>query len=377
MFVTAKPGSGKGILGDGRKLIDQINKEKVETYINDLQQYETDITACEEDDSCKQNYVRPQSDRLIIPANSSTAALMKAIKENGGYIVLFESEADTLANTMAKEWGNFDDMLRKAFHHEAISSLRKQEDELIEIENPKISLILSGTPNQLTKLIQSAENGLLSRFLYYAFELEKKWISPFGKSQKTKFDMLEKLSNEAVELYNFNLDNPFEMEFSETQVKEFDNFLGNIYEGKLENDYESGVIARMGLILFRICLTLTAIRRFESQCKKELVVCSDKDFNIAKSIIETSIAHSRSALNYIESRKVVSGGDLFFDKLPNGFKRSQANKIGKEIGIAERTVNNRLKKLISSGKLESPKKGEYLKAKGNVAKVANAAVVAS
>jgi len=284
---------------------------------------------------------------------------MKAIKENGGYIILFESEADTLANTMTKEWGSFDDMLRKAFHHEAISSLRKQDDELIEIENPKISLILSGTPNQLTKLIQSAENGLLSRFLYYAFESEKKWISPLSENQKEKFDELENLSTKAVDLYNFNFDNPFEMKLSEIQIKEFDNFLGTIYEGELENDYEAGVIARMGLILFRICLTLTAIRKFESQCSKGLVVCSDKDFNIAKSIVETSIAHSRAALNYIESRKVVSGADLFFNKLPNNFKRKESNKIGKELGLSEKTVYNRLVKLIDNGKLISPKKGEY------------------
>lgn len=60
--------------------------------------------------------------------------------------MIWEHEADTLADTLSKEWGNFSDALRKAFHHEYISYQRKTNNEHFEIENPNLCLALSGTP---------------------------------------------------------------------------------------------------------------------------------------------------------------------------------------------------------------------------------------
>ena len=85
----------------------------------------------------------------------------------------FESEADTLGVMMDKEWANFSDSLRKAFHHETISYLRKTNNEHIQIENPRLSILLSGTKSQLHKLIPDVENGLLSRFIFYIYSFYK------------------------------------------------------------------------------------------------------------------------------------------------------------------------------------------------------------
>ena len=78
---------------------------------------------------------------------------------------MMESEADTLSIMMNNDWSNFNDVLRKCFHHEPLSIARKVEDIFVEISEPKLSVIISGTPGQLKPLLKSKENGLFSRFL--------------------------------------------------------------------------------------------------------------------------------------------------------------------------------------------------------------------
>jgi hypothetical protein len=64
--------------------------------------------------------------------------------------------------------------------HERLSSSRKGNNEFTEVNAPSLSIALSGTPNQVTGLIASSEDGLFSRFLFYAFKVEQRWkdVSP-------------------------------------------------------------------------------------------------------------------------------------------------------------------------------------------------------
>ena len=47
------------------------------------------------------------------------------------------------------------------------SQLRRQNNEFIEIRSPRIAMLLSGTPNQVSPLLRNRENGLMSRFACY------------------------------------------------------------------------------------------------------------------------------------------------------------------------------------------------------------------
>ena len=44
---------------------------------------------------------------------------------------------------------------------------RRKDREYLEIDNPRVSVVLAGTPEQIRHLIPDAENGLLSRFIFY------------------------------------------------------------------------------------------------------------------------------------------------------------------------------------------------------------------
>ena len=45
-----------------------------------------------------------------------------------------DSEIDTIVSASKLDFGMFDDLLRKAFHHERVASSRKTDNELIRID---------------------------------------------------------------------------------------------------------------------------------------------------------------------------------------------------------------------------------------------------
>ena len=101
---------------------------------------------------------------------------------------MMETEGDTLTNTLASDHGNYSDGLRKSFHNEPVSFLRRTNYEYVEVVNPKLSVLLSGTPGQVKKLIPDAENGLFSRFMYYHLPMKHQWNDVFADSTGVSLD---------------------------------------------------------------------------------------------------------------------------------------------------------------------------------------------
>ena len=63
------------------------------------------------------------------------------------------------------------------FHHEEVRQHFKIDKEQIVIPHPHVAMLLTGTPEQVVSLIQSTENGLFSRFLFYLMNDESVWKS--------------------------------------------------------------------------------------------------------------------------------------------------------------------------------------------------------
>jgi len=172
-FIIAPAASGKGAMKYARILGDAYHEhlrnesdEALSTYKVELADYHRALAKY--NNSKQKNYPqepdKPAFKILFIPANSSSAMVVKHLKDTDGSCIMCETEADTLGNTLKQDWGGYSDMLRKAYHFERISSSRKNDNEFLEIKQPRLSLAVSGTPGQIAKLITSPEDGLLSRF---------------------------------------------------------------------------------------------------------------------------------------------------------------------------------------------------------------------
>ena len=295
--------------------------------------------------------------------------MMKMLNDNDGRGIICETEADTMSGTNKQDWGNYSPIMRGAFQNEKISAARKTNNEVIEVECPQLAITMSGTPSQVPKLISSAEDGLFSRFIFYAFKNEIIWRDPSPRPGGIIYnDHFEELSKYVLEMFDFLESSPTNILLTREQWDK----LNNAFTDKLRNvviftgEDAASIVYRLGLILFRICMIFTALRKFENgDCSKD-VVCTDDDFQAALTISDIYLQHSLLMFNNLEEQsdpilyKMPNNKKKLYAQLPQNFQRKEAVVIGTKLGLSERSVDDFLNNSVPT-LLEKPKTGHYRK----------------
>lgn len=170
-FLSGPAASGKSIIEWAKNLLDPISDQKAEETTGSFQRYESELLEYSslevEERAGVIKPVEPGLETLFIPANTSSSQFIKLLADNDESLIMFETEAYSLINSLKNDWANYYDLLLKAFQHEPISLARRLKNEYLNVKVPKLSVIISGTPEQLFKLIPVVEDGLFSRFCFY------------------------------------------------------------------------------------------------------------------------------------------------------------------------------------------------------------------
>lgn len=304
---------------------------------------------------------------LYIAANTSAARFLQQLHENGGEAEVFESEIDTLVNSLNQEWGNFTSNLREASQHEVISYSRKGEDINVEIENPKIAMVLTGTPQQFQRLLPSAENGLFSRISFYAYRQELGRISVKPKEVEGGFEEYFKRKGEEVrDMAAFLEAYPAEFKLTDSQWNAFDDFLNDTIgeTGTSHGEEAHSPSLRLGISMFRIAMILSAVRKWERRDTSSELYCTNTDFNAAKTLAGVYMKHTLTMLELTPQSRVgehIKIIDRLLLLLPYKFSRSEAIELGKTLKLSESTTDRALKLFVSEGKLLRPSQGQYSK----------------
>ncbi|MEI6122712.1 MAG: DUF3987 domain-containing protein [Bacteroidota bacterium] len=375
-FIIAPAASGKGVLKSSKSLADKYHEQILKTSREELQRYDVEMNEYKSRQRFKKKQevpedppIQPPFKVVFIPANSSYAKILSHLEQNQGDGIICETEADTMGNVLKHEWGGYSDMLRKAFHHEHISSSKKANNEYIEVKEPRLSVALSGTPNQVTGLIASAEDGLFSRFLFYAFKVEQQWrdVSPYVNNIN-RTDYIRVLSEQVYELVLFLGLSPTTIELSQDQWQKLNGICSKwLNEVTTFAGADAGsIVKRLGLVLYRICMIFTALRKWENKDSACNQTCTEIDFGTAVQLVELYQQHSLLMFHNLPKQNensVFRSGDnkrKFFDALPNDFKRAEAIEIGKTFNLSTRSIDSLLKEL--AGKfLTQPQYGSYTK----------------
>lgn len=356
-FVSAPPASGKGLLVFSKMLVSKISIEKI---------LEKNSSSPLVPDT---NQPKGLTNKiLVIPGNASEAALLGALKYNEGIGLVFETEATTVKKTLTKEWGDFSDLINKAFQHEPVGSLRKPKEKTIEhllIEKPLISMLLSGTPDQIS-IIPSTQDGLFSRFLFYVFSSTPIWKDVSPNPGRPSFDeYFNQIATEIERWYSsIHIDDIY-FELTKDQWERLNLF----YSQNLRRVFDSlggdtsSIVKRLGLIQFRLAMILSILRREESDLSIKLV-CQQEDFEIAEKITKTCLVHDTvvySKLQRFKNQNFKPKVQLFFEKLPSEFERKTAVEAGEVINLSSSQVDRILKSLIKDGFLQKSDHGKYKK----------------
>jgi hypothetical protein len=373
LFVTAQASAGKGRLTLCRKLVEPIHKALREQNRAEYESYQRDLTEYAAAKSDKVNMEKPQEPplkMLVIPANNSATGLFQILNDNNGKGLIFETEGDTLAQTFKSEHGNYSDGFRKAFHHETITYNRRKDREFVEIDMPRLSALLSGTPKQVSALIPNAENGLFSRFIFYFMNIRYEWKDVFaGESGQTLDHYFDHLGAQFHELHKCleSQDKPMRFCLTISQQQQFNSYFEQTQIQYIElcgEDY-IGTVRRLGLITFRIAMILTALRIMDNGELRSPLVCSDTDFNIAMEIVKVLVQHAAHVFQQLPTDTAAkvqpNQKQQFLNMLPAEFDRQTYLSVAQKLNIPAKTAEKQIARFAKTGLINHFAQNQYRK----------------
>jgi hypothetical protein len=370
LFITAQASAGKGRLVHCKQLVKPIHKHYREEAKALKTQHELEMMEYNSNkgkNSSAEKPIKPSEKMLFIPANNSTTGVFQLLFDNEGRGIIFETEGDTLSQAFKSDYGNYSDGFRKAFHHETISYYRRTDREYVDIENPCLSTVLTGTPKQVSSLIPNAENGLFSRFMFYFMNIQPVWKDVFAISSENGLDdYFDKLGNDFFEFYKSLLANPdIQFCFTAQQQEEFNSSfteIQNTYLSLQGLDYMA-TVRRLGLIAFRLAMIISALRIMEHGEISNRIICEDRDFKTAILLIKTLVRHASKVYSELPADaplpKNKNQKEKFLEALPANFNRQVYLKIAAVMQIPDKTAEGYITTFYKGGLLQRPKQDHY------------------
>ena len=137
-------------------------------------------------------------------------------------------------------------------------------------------------------------------------------------------------------------------------------------QDKIVSHHDEDILSnlrRHGLIMFRICLILTVLRKYENGLITEPLICSETDFENAQTIIKILLEHVVSTQTKSKYKFTSSLDNELFENLKETFSRADAVKEASKLKISKRTLDDKLSRWTEKQIIEKLSQGQYKKQK--------------
>ena len=368
-IIIAPPASGKGVMKYSKQLGDcyhdfllNQSREELKEYKKEKRVFDLKVKKAKTDQAIEalKEPEEPKVKMFFIPGDTSSSMIVKHLEDNDGMGCICETEADALTNALKQEWGGFSNIIRKGFQAEVISQSRKTNLQYSEIKQPKFSLALTGTPNQLDLLMTSVQDGLFSRCLFYSFNVEPKWKTTYTSGLiRSNEEIFEDYSADLCDKFKSNTNQKFSM--TKEQGVKLDNTFEELlrHNTALYDENITGIVYRLGLMCFKIAMTLSAIR-----CNNTEITCSDDDFDTSMCLVkDVYLIHGTNMLNRLtkNSKRLNTTQTTLYNWIETKgiFKRAEILEEAKVLGIKDRTLSDILKRFTDFELIEKVSFGVY------------------
>ena len=353
-----------------------MDDELVAKRVTAFNKYKADYDAALKQKKKGESFIMPEAPHtplLTIPGNITSPALIQQLMHNGSdnCLIIFELEGDIWANASKSEHAQQNStIIRSVFHNETVSQYRKKENELLEARNPKVSVILSGTPDQLKKVFYSNENGLFSRFMIITYTGLTGFKKVFSEDNDEDLVSLNEyfsgFKSTYYELWNYFRNLEIEVRFTKPQKHCIQSFGERNYAHthNFIGQYADSIPKRHANILARIAATICMVRYFENKEKSRVIYCTDDDIRIAQWIAEISITYSLNLFQQLPGERINElhqRKKLFWDQLPEKFTIAEISELQTRLNISERSLFRWLKVFCDTGMLTHISQGQYQK----------------
>jgi len=359
LLIYAESGAGKGIVNIIPELMEILDEYIKNECLSLFKTHRSECVTCKNDPLCTDPPSPPKcKEGVFVSANLSSTSLIKTLSK-GQVNLLHDSEADVLKLVIAQDWGSqLDPDLRKCYHHEDVSISRVDGD--IKVKNPRLTILLTGTPEQARGLTKSIENGLASRLCTYSYQRDIAFKNQFPKESDIITSFIARRQKEVLKMYLHTKHYPFVFKITELQ-KEWHFAQFTEWDKKLDDRSFKSTLYRMGLVAFRIAMILTAVRRFYRAGKSEEEFCEDIDFNTAMSITGTLIDHGKVFHMFLKNTTPDKYQTLL-NMLPDNFDRPEFIEVAMEVfNVEDRTAGKKLIYLQMRNLIKKDKHGKYSK----------------
>ncbi|MCR5642162.1 MAG: DUF3987 domain-containing protein [Prevotella sp.] len=390
LFILGAAGiSQKGAIDDIKELLMPIEKNIQSQYYAQLADYKEQHAEWETRkaqrgrgaESAGPEPEEPVYSTLFVSADSSAAAIKQDLYASGGRGIIFSTEADTLTQALSQEWGQFTDVLRKAFHHETITSTRVKDKQHIVIDEPQLGMLVTCTPKQITDLLspKQNENGSSSRDLFYCATENLEWRDPF-ETKEPLGDRYREIGETVKQMYDqleARKDNRIQILLTEEQQQAFNTHFKPLLPeqvGLYGVDF-AAFIVRIALVAFRFMMILTTLRNYEhghlTDYQQQAFVCTDDDYKTAMTIIDCLVRHTAYVYSTLlrptdEEHMAIlpmkAKEQQLYQALPDVFDTQKFKQTAENIGIPLKSAQRYLGNLISRYQLvERISHGHYAK----------------
>ena len=322
---------------------------------------------------------------LIIPGDATYPAFYQTLAKQKGRGYIHESEGSVITDIWRSSTANYNTALRKAAEHETISRARCREASVIE--NPQLSMVLTGTFSQYKALVPSIENGYFSRLLTLIVDEHQAFNSQYVEPSENSGDVIKAAAEQLYHLYESLLFNRArEFRLTPDQRTRLGHHLETAYPTlirMLGEDFHS-VVLRMAVHIERIALILSALRspsissELDSDTsslssargvRPENIVCADEDYQTAELIGNKLILHMAQAYQLVKGTEKVSlptvkpldQKAILLSLLPAEFESKTLVAEAQSQGISRRTAIRWSDEWQTVGLIQKIKYGTYKK----------------
>lgn len=382
--ITGDSGSGKGCIANLQRMLEpwqqyiyDNSRHLVEEYEAQQEEYDNYKMRKRQKQATNQSLgLAPTKPKVVkqrnlaLTANVTQARLVELLETNYPYIsCMTDTEMETVVSMYAQDFGKYNDILNKAYHHEPVGSSTKGSGSFM-VKRPNLAMLLSGTPAMLPRLIPSTESGLFSRILMYRIPGGGKY-RPLTSADDTPAASghFESLGQRLLDIGVFLDGSPTWVKFSDAQRKRLDRFFQREFYNvrSFGNEDMESTVLRYRLAIFRIGMTLTGLRKGESKSTERIWTISEDDFAVAFHLGKICLQHAYVVATSLQSASAEVHFKFphhlrnLFVSLSESFKRADVVKEANVRGISESTVDKFLRKLLKNDLITSEGNGYYTK----------------
>jgi hypothetical protein len=370
--LVARSGGGKAILDQCAELARLVAKSVEEDNRRKNEDWHVEKASLTGKDRAQDRMdlgPEPFMASAMIPANASKSYVLKAVQAAGETALMVETEIDTLTSANAQEWGDFTDLVRKAFHHEDYRMGRigaGSAGESVVIERPSLAIGISGTWGQFEKLFgDNVDNGFFNRFGFLISNASRSYRSPRPtEKSRSRGYWFKNASGRVVDLFDVlsGRDAPLVVSLSDEGWDRVDAMFRPAYDRAADapmSERALPFVQRSAIVAARIIGVLTVLRAWEFKVPIDNgpgLVATGYDVDLGLHITSVLYDHGSALLSHLTPDgkpdplvQLTPDAREILDALPDVFKRADADEAGDDQGVSTTTLKRYLKQYQSAG----------------------------